>query len=71
MRCKYCDKKLEPHQYKWDEHAKEWKETCGGRCVLSNEGRAELDELEEADEGIEEVYADGVVQRWEGTPQSE
>ena len=33
MRCKYCDRRLEPHQYKWNEESKEWVETCGGKCV--------------------------------------
>lgn len=36
MRCKYCDKRLEPHQYKWNEGLKEFQETCGGRCVLKD-----------------------------------
>jgi hypothetical protein len=33
MRCKHCDKRLEPSQYRWDAEAKEWKENCEGRCV--------------------------------------
>ena len=61
MRCKFCDKRLEPHQYKWDEEKKEFVEVCGGRCVLSNEDRRQIEQAE--DDAAAEVD-DGIVQRW-------
>ena len=55
MRCKYCNKKLEPHQYKWNEQRNEWVETCEGRCVLSDSDIAAMNGDSPDDGGNEDV----------------
>ena len=45
MRCRYCNKKMEQHEYKYDPDKKDFVEVCRGRCVMSKEDRAELDEM--------------------------
>lgn len=69
MRCKYCDKRLAPSEYRWDPVLKDHVENCGGVCVLRPSFTGTQPDPEEIDtddaaipeESVDEVI---VVQQW-------